>query len=137
MTNTVTAVRLGVNGLAEVVNLPTVEGQGVGEALREAIGCRLFDLVRLAPGLGMWLDDEGMCVADAKVTRTATMMARHYGFRSQPYFGTVVFTSSDDEGETTSLDEDQVAALVASADVGGLINVDASRVPATAESVAV
>ena len=38
-----------------------------------------------------------------------------------------MFASSDQEGETHSLSEDQVAALVNTADFGGLLVVDASR----------
>ena len=58
MTNTVTAVKIDVNGQATIVELQA-DGQGVGKAFREALDCRNFDVVRLAPGLDMWIDDEG------------------------------------------------------------------------------
>lgn len=127
MTNTVTAVRLDVKGHAEVVTLPATEGRDVGAALRAALECSTFDVVRLAPGLDMWIDDDGLCVADPAINRVATRIARSYGLRWQPYAGTAVFTSNDGEGETQSLSENQIAALVTTADLGGLMVVDASR----------
>lgn len=126
MTNTVTAVKIDVNGQATIVELQA-DGQGVGKAVREALDCRNFDVVRLAPGLDMWIDDEGLFTDDPEVNRVATRIARSYGLRWQPYVGTVVFASSDQEGETQSLSEDQVAALVNTADFGGLLVLDASR----------
>ncbi|MGK2237554.1 MAG: hypothetical protein ACI9JD_000097 [Rhodococcus sp. (in: high G+C Gram-positive bacteria)] len=126
MTNTVTAVKIDVNGQATIVELQA-DGQGVGKAFREALDCRNFDVVRLAPGLDMWIDDEGLFTDNPEVNRVATRIARSYGLRWQPYVGTVVFASSDQEGETHSLSEDQVAALVNTADFGGLLVLDASR----------
>ncbi|MFF0818628.1 DUF3846 domain-containing protein [Rhodococcus sp. NPDC003318] len=125
---TVTAVRIDADGTAEVIELArSGSGEGVGVALREAIGCRWFDVVALGPGLDMWVDDEGLVVNEPVVNVVATLIARSYGFRWQPYAGTVVFTSSDDEGDAVSLSRNQVAALVATADVGGLVIVDATE----------
>ena len=71
MTNTVTAVKIDVNGQATIVELQA-DGQGVGKAFREALDCRNFDVVRLAPGLDMWIDDEGLFTDDPEVNRVAT-----------------------------------------------------------------
>lgn len=135
MTKTVTVVRVGVNGHAGVLTLPTEDGQDVGPALRAALQCRTFDVVRLAPGLDMWIDDEGLFAEDPAVNRVATRIARSHGLCWQPYVGTVVFASNDGQGETQSLSDDQVAALVTTADLGGLMIADASRAVSDGASV--
>lgn len=111
---TVTAVRLDVDGTARVVELPRTEAEGCGPAMREAIGCRAFDVVALGPGLDMWLDDEGLCVDEPVVNTVATRLARAYGFGFQHYVGTVLFIGNDGEGETVSLTGNQREALLAS-----------------------
>ncbi len=61
------------------------------------------------------------------VNRVATLIARAHGFVWQPYMGAVVFTSVDDEGgETLSLREGQVEALLTTARLGGAVVVDAT-----------
>ena len=125
MAKTVTAVRLDVDGTATVIELEQTEA-GVGEALRAALDCRFFDVVRLGDGLDMWLDEEGLLVAEPVVNSVATRIARFHGFIWQPYVGPVVFASVDDEGETESLVGAQVAALLATAHVGGVAVLDAS-----------
>lgn len=52
----VVAVRVGIDGTVSEIDL----GQDTGAGLRAAIECRGFDVVRLAPGLDMWIDDEGL-----------------------------------------------------------------------------
>ncbi len=125
MANTVLAVRLDVDGTATVIDLEKTE-TGVGTALRAALECELFDVVRLGSGLDMWLDEEGLCVGEPVVNEVATRIARFYGFTWQPYVGPVVFASVDDEGETQSLESEQIAALLATAHVGGRAVLDAS-----------
>jgi len=58
-------------------------------------------------------------------SRVATLIAKAHGFVWQPYVGAVVFTSVDDEGETLSLREGQVEALLTTARLGGAVVVDA------------
>ncbi|MDV6278764.1 DUF3846 domain-containing protein [Rhodococcus erythropolis] len=128
MTNTVTAVQLGVNGRATIVNLPSTDGEsGVATALRAVLECRTVDVVRLAPGLDMWIDDEGLLTDGPEINRVATRIARDYGLRWQPYVGTVVFAAGDANGEPRSLSENRITALLATADLGGVIVVDASH----------
>lgn len=74
----------------------------------------------------MWLDEEGLLVAEPVVNPVATRIARFHGFIWQPYVGPVVFASVDDEGETESLAGAQIAALLATAHVGGVAVFDAS-----------
>jgi len=126
MNKTVKAVRIDTNGTATAIELEGTEADGVGAALREALDCRTFDLVRLGAGLDMWIDDEGMLLGEPVVNRVATLIARAHGFVWQPYVGAVVFTSVDDEGETQSLREQQVTALITTASTGGAVVVDAT-----------
>ncbi|MEE2062190.1 DUF3846 domain-containing protein [Rhodococcus artemisiae] len=125
MANTVLGVRLDVDGTATMIDLEKTES-GVDAALRAALDCRVFDVVRLGRGLDMWLDDEGLCVGEPVVNEVATRIAQFHGFTWQPYVGPVVFASVDDEGETRSLVGEQIAALLATAHVGGLAVLDAS-----------
>lgn len=60
------------------------------------------------------------------VNRVASLIARAHGFTWQPYVGVVVSTSVDDEGETQSLREQQVTALLTTALTGGALVVDAT-----------
>ncbi|WP_301851082.1 hypothetical protein [Rhodococcus pyridinivorans] len=62
MDEKVTAVRIEVDGTATRIELDSSESHGVGTALRSALGCRLFDVVRIGPGLDMWIDEEGLLV---------------------------------------------------------------------------
>jgi hypothetical protein len=60
------------------------------------------------------------------VNRVATLIAKAHGFVWQRYVGAVVFTSVDDEGETQSLREGHVEALLTTARLGGAVVVDAT-----------
>lgn len=110
-TSMVTAVRLAVDGSASAVELQRSSGGDVGRALRAELECRTFEVVRLAPDLDMWIDEEGLCVAEPVVNAVATRIARLHGFVWQPYVGTVVFASVDADGETQSLSSAQVTTL--------------------------
>lgn len=125
MDKMVTAVRVDVDGTAAVIELAGTEERGVGAALRAALDCRMFDVVRIGPGLDMWIDEEGL-VGEPVVNRVATLIAKAHGFVWQRFVGAVVFTSVDDEGETQSLGEGQVEALLTTARVGGAVVVDAT-----------
>ncbi|MGV9867256.1 hypothetical protein [Rhodococcus koreensis] len=52
-TVTVQAVRVGVDGCLEVIDLGAAPSTGA--AIRSAIGCRWFDVVRLNRDLDMWI----------------------------------------------------------------------------------
>ncbi|WAM19231.1 hypothetical protein [Rhodococcus sp. JS3073] len=86
-TVTAQAVRIGVDGRLEVIDLGVWESTGA--AIRSAIGCRWFD--RLGRELDMWVDDEGAMQADAQVNLMATAIARAHGAIWQPFCGAVVF----------------------------------------------
>ena len=73
----------------------------------------MVDVVRLAPDLDMWIDDEGMYRPsvdadgeshDPVVNGPASIVAALLGFSHQPYYGNAVFTGgADDEGDTVGL----------------------------------
>ncbi|WP_249354715.1 DUF3846 domain-containing protein [Rhodococcus sp. USK13] len=109
----VQAVRVGLDGSLEVIDLGA--GESTGAAIRTAIGCRWFDVVRLSPDLDMWIDDEGAVMADAQVNVVATEIARAYGAFWQPFCGVVVFAAHDRHGETVGLSEPVKDALLSGA----------------------
>jgi len=62
-----------------------------------------IELVRLNNGVDMWVNDNGIA-ENLPYNPTATAIYwSNYGFMSGTIFGDVVFTSSDDTGETTGL----------------------------------
>lgn len=95
-----------------------------GCARRWCAGCSMW--CGIGSGLDMWIDEEGLWVGEPVVNRVATLVARAHGFVWQRYVGVVVFTSVDDEGETQSLREGQVEALLMTARLGGAVVVDAT-----------
>jgi hypothetical protein len=109
----VQAVRVGLDGRPEVIDLGARESTGA--AIRTAIGCRWFDVVRLSPDLDMWIDDEGAVLADAQVNVVATAIARAYGAIWQPFCGVAVFAAHDRHGETVGLSERVKDALLSGA----------------------
>ncbi|MFC9361299.1 DUF3846 domain-containing protein [Rhodococcus sp. NPDC057014] len=100
----VAAVRIDLDGRAEVIDLSAATSTGA--AIRSAIGCRWFDVVRLGPALDMWVDDEGATLADAQVNVIATTIAHAHGAVWQPFYGVAVFTAHDGDGATVGLSED-------------------------------
>ncbi|MFD7011168.1 DUF3846 domain-containing protein [Rhodococcus jostii] len=107
------AVQIGVDGCLEVIDLGARESTGA--ALRSAIGCCWFDVVRLTDELDMWIDDEGAIVADAEVNLMATAIARAHGAIWQPFCGVVVFAAHDGNGATVGLSDAQRDALLTGA----------------------
>lgn len=81
--------RFGVDGRPEMIDLGV--RVSTGAAIRSAIGCRWFDVVRLTRELDMWVDDEGAIQADAQINLMATAIARAHGAIWQPLCGVVVF----------------------------------------------
>jgi hypothetical protein len=107
----VQAVKIDTEGVATVVDL----GENTLKGFYEHIGCQWVDVVRLDPdkGFDMWIDDEGAVVAEPVVNVVATGIARQHGFDWQPYYGTVVFAASNDEGDTIDLPEEHRTLLLA------------------------
>lgn len=71
--------------------------------LQKAVG-GLVDVVQLADGFDLWLNDEGMYTEEPNrpVSHYVSQVAGRW---VQTFHGTAVFTGCDDEGSTTSLPE--------------------------------
>lgn len=80
------------------------------------IGCHSVDVVELADGIDMWLDDEGLY--NSPINPIATAVARSFGHTHQPYFGVALVTGNKG-GETTGLSNAQVVDVVMRA-MGGV-----------------
>lgn len=94
------ALLLRCDGTMQPVTLPGAP-HGNREAMYAAIGCTRVDVVRLAVGLDMWIDDEGLYTQP--VNAPATALARCHGFTG-PYHGPVVLTGgADAHGDTRPL----------------------------------
>jgi hypothetical protein len=106
MSANVTGVRIDTSGVATTVDL----GPDTAEGLRREIDCRWFDRVSLLPELDMWVDDEGLCVADPVINVTATAIANAFEYPS-PIAGNAVFVSSEGP-ETTSLSDHYVKLIL-------------------------
>lgn len=80
------------------------------EMLREAVG-GWIEHVGLDNNISMWVNDNGIA-EELPYNATATAIYwTNFGFMSGQIFGDVIFTSSNQEGETTGLDVDQAAYL--------------------------
>ena len=85
-------------------------GNSSYQMLSEAVG-GWIECVRLKKGITMWVNDNGIAEGlDYNPTATAIYWTT-YGFMSGQIFGNVIFTSSDDEGETIGLNAEQVDYL--------------------------
>ena len=127
MTNTVTALRIPVDGRdTRLVDMPTSESGSCLESLREQLQCSLVEPVSLEyhsaehgiTHLDFWFDEEGFFVEDP----ICNLEAMHVmdavledGARlHQPYIGNCVVTSYDPEtGATVSVPDHAIKALEA------------------------
>lgn len=97
--------------------LVALEGNTLQLMYRE-LHCDTVDVVSL-PGerasiepLDMWCDDNGM-ITGQPMNAFATALADELrGEHWQPYFGTVLYARTDEEGETIGLDVKQTAVLM-------------------------
>jgi hypothetical protein len=72
------------------------------EMLRNGVG-GWIELVRLNNGVDMWVNEDGIA-ENLPYNATATAIYwSNFGFMSGTIFGDVVFTNSNDEGDTTGL----------------------------------
>lgn len=98
-------LRVDKDGTAQRVPLTVDQyGSPIG-MLCEQIGCQVVQLVRLAGGLDLWLDEEALVFLDlsdraavaAAVNPVATMIAGRTAALRQPVFGVAVFLGGDRE----------------------------------------
>jgi hypothetical protein len=68
-------------------------------AMYRLLECHTVDVVRLAPDLDMWLDDEGMF--SGIVNPAASIIAAGFGFSQQLYYGHVLYLGGADRSGNT------------------------------------
>lgn len=105
-------VRLGFDSAAQV----EIDGDDTLSGMYEIIGCHSVDVVALADGIDMWLDDEGLY--NSPINPIATAVARSFGHVHQPYFGVTLVTGNKG-ADTTGLTHAQVIDVVMRA-MGGV-----------------
>lgn len=103
-------IRATADGAVEgvVVNARESTLQGT----REQIGCRLVDVVRLDGRIDAWIDDEGMYTGERNDVATVAAVALGRSRAASPLYGTVLFLTYDEAGDTRSLSPDQYAAVM-------------------------
>jgi hypothetical protein len=130
MSNTITAITITSTGEASLTELIAAADGSTGEALRVAVGGGYFDVLRLADGTDMWINDEGaingmpfnplatqlahivkFAVADGEfpgdeqaATDHGALLEEALAWKNYVWvFGPVVLTGHDGDGNTTSL----------------------------------
>lgn len=78
--------------------------------MRKLIGCDLLAAVQLTSHVDMWLDDNG--IGSQKINALASVLAMHFGFTHQVYYGPVVLCGFDQDGDTIDLGADRAEALL-------------------------
>ncbi|MFK4484802.1 DUF3846 domain-containing protein [Curtobacterium sp. AB7] len=103
-------IRATADGAVEgvVVNAAQSTLQGT----REQIGCRVVDVVRLDGRIDAWIDDEGMYQAERNDLATVAAVALGRSRAASPLYGTVLFLTYDEAGDTRSLSPDQYTAIM-------------------------
>ncbi|TDW43159.1 uncharacterized protein DUF3846 [Curtobacterium sp. PhB42] len=103
-------IRATADGAVEgvVVNARESTLQGT----REQIGCRLVDVVRLDGRIDAWIDDEGMYAGERNDLATVAAVALGRSRAASPLYGTVLFLTYDEAGDTRSLSPDQYTAIM-------------------------
>lgn len=86
--------------------------QSTLQGTREQIGCRVVDVVRLDGRIDAWIDDEGMYAGDRNDLATVAAVALGRSRAASPLYGTVLFLTYDNAGDTRSLSPDQYAAVM-------------------------
>ena len=97
----------------------TTDGQRIGinydseqsyETISQAVG-GWIECVSLTPTLDMWVNEEGKLNGlDYNPDATAIFWS-HFGLMSDVIVGDVLFTSHDEDGDTTSLENEQMQYL--------------------------
>lgn len=66
-----------------------------------------IECVGLNYGIDMWVNEDGIALNLPYNASATAIYWTNFGFMSGQIFGNVIFTSSDDEGETTGLTVEQ------------------------------
>lgn len=108
-------IRIGVRGDVEEVIVDTATSSLAG--MREQIGCRVVDVVRLDHGVDGWIDDDGYYTQDRNMLGSvvASMLGRDV--TASLLHGPVLFLSVDGAGASRSLSPDQHARIMRAVDL--------------------
>ena len=80
-------------------------------SMYDLLGCRSVDVIRLTDSIDLWVDDEGMLVSEPKVNTVLMNITYAFGHGYQPLFGSGLFLSTNEDGETVSLTPEQVVVV--------------------------
>jgi hypothetical protein len=89
----------------------TLPAENLGDTLCATIDCRVFDVVALDGGIGLFVDDEGL-MDGSPLNLCATVLAHQLG-AGAAIFGIAVAASVDVEGSTLGLSDEQVTRIAA------------------------
>lgn len=107
-------IRATADGAVEGVVVNARES--ILQGTREQIGCRLVDVVRLDgridAWIDAWIDDEGMYAGERNDLATVAAVALGRSRAASPLYGTVLFLTYDEAGDTRSLSPDQYTAVM-------------------------
>lgn len=115
------ALRIGVDGRIDTIDLNPADNGSCGAAIRQAIGCRLYAVTDVNAQIDMWTDDEGVPdlgdveLVGATLNPLATLLLAEHRPIHQPYFGVALFTGVDGE-RTVGLDAAALTRLRAAAE---------------------
>ena len=108
---TIEALRIALDG---TLTRHQLDADNVLRGLYDLTGAQTVDVVSLGDLNGQsvdaWVDDEGAVSSVCNVAGTL-LMGYVANAHRQPYFGPVVFLSTSDAGESTSLNEDTIEEL--------------------------
>ncbi|MEU6033954.1 hypothetical protein ABZ801_00945 [Actinomadura sp. NPDC047616] len=103
------ALILSATGAIAELDLRLEDADVTSKVLADAIGCQQLDVVRLTTRWDMWVDLDGR--DRAPINHAAVHLAHRYGYSWRPYWGTVVFATTDQNGNPMGLAPDQLNAL--------------------------
>lgn len=106
--------RVSTTGELELLDIKK-DGNTHGDALRQTIDCRYFDVIGLRHNIDCWVDDEGNFVENPEYRNfVATLMLTFLGWSPTHIIkGNVVFLNGNKEtGETTSLSVEQQKLVI-------------------------
>lgn len=104
----ITGIRIDEDGTLTVVTIDNTSITGIAAGIRLQVGCEVFDLLRFPDRIDMWLDDEGLYRANVNPVASAI---GHLHETADVICGPVLFLSSNGDGDTLSLTDEQRADI--------------------------
>jgi hypothetical protein len=91
------------------IAMHTIPTENLGDTLCTTIDCRVFDVVALEEGIGLFVDDEGL-MDGSPLNLCATVLAHQLG-AGAVIFRIAVAASVDTDGTTLGLSNEQVIRI--------------------------